>query len=271
MISVKNVAKSFGSNQVLKDITFQVQNGERVSLIGPGGSGKTTILKMLLGLIEADSGEALINGSDLSKVPKKEALELLKKVGMAFQQGGLFDFMTVKENLIFAMEHMGEYSREDMDKKIKYLLNAVKLGRTEDMFPYELSGGMKRRVGITRALCTDPDVAIFDEPTSGLDPVTSTIIMNMIKDLGGENPNAALLVATTNVEIAIRFASRVILVNEGKVVADGSWREILLEGDEWVKHFLGVRLIGLDLDYAKELDLPPAFIKKYWLHADKYF
>jgi phospholipid/cholesterol/gamma-HCH transport system ATP-binding protein len=173
--------------------------------------------------------------------------------------------MTVRENLIFAMENMTDMSPTDMDKRLKELLNGVKLGRTESMFPYELSGGMQRRVGIARALCTQPVVAIFDEPTSGLDPVTSTIILNMILALaGGERHDSAQMVVTSNVEIGIRFADRLLVVNDGRIVADGPWRELLLSGPEWVRHFLGVRFIGLDLEYAKELKLPQEFIDKHW-------
>ena len=123
---------------------------------------------------------------------------------------------------------------------------------------------MQRRVGIARALCTDPVIAIFDEPTSGLDPVTSTIILNMILELAGSRADNAQMVVTSNVEIGIRFAERLIVVHEGVVVADGPWRELLLTGPEWVRHFLGVRFIGLDLEYAHELKLPKEFIAKHW-------
>ncbi len=261
---MKSIKKSFDDNDVLKDISFSIQEGERVSLIGPGGCGKSTILKILLGLIKPDSGDAEIMGHNMPEATPDQLTEIVKNFGVAFQQGGLFDFMTVRDNLLFAMDNMTTFSEEEKDRRIKHLLAGVKLARTEAMFPHELSGGMKRRVGIVRALCTDPQVSIFDEPTSGLDPVTSTIIMNMIKELGGANPKATLLVATTNVEIAVRFADRVIVINEGRVVADGLWKKILLEGDPWVRHFLGVRFIGLDIEYAHELQLPDAFIARHW-------
>jgi phospholipid/cholesterol/gamma-HCH transport system ATP-binding protein len=203
--------------------------------------------------------------TDMVKATEREKQAVLRKVGMAFQQGALFDFMTVRENLIFAMENMTDMDPAAMDKRLKDLLNGVKLGRTESMFPYELSGGMQRRVGIARALCTQPVCAIFDEPTSGLDPVTSTIILNMILALaGGDGGDAAQMVVTSNVEIGIRFADRLMVVNDGRIIADGPWRDLLLNGPEWVRHFLGVRFIGLDLDYAKELKLPQEFIDKHW-------
>ena len=122
---------------------------------------------------------------------------------------------------------------------------------------------MQRRVGIARALSTEPVVAIFDDPTAGLDPVTSTIILNMIHDLCA-NPESALLIATSNVETAIRFASRLIVIDKGKVIADGDWRKLLLGGPEWVRHFLSTRLIGISLEAAQQLRLPQEFITRHW-------
>jgi phospholipid/cholesterol/gamma-HCH transport system ATP-binding protein len=265
VIKFDHVAKSFGDHHLLKDVTFAVAPGERIALLGPGGSGKTTILKLVLGLLNPDQGEITLMGRSMGTMKSdRERREILQKVGMAFQQGALFDFMTVRENLFFAMEHMTTFSPEEMDRRVKEFLAAVKIGRTEYMFPYELSGGMQRRVGIVRALATDPVVAFFDEPTAGLDPVTSTIILNMIRDLAGKTDQQALVVSTSNVEIAIRFADRVVMLNEGRIVADGPWRTLLVSGPEWVRHFLSVRLIGIDRDYALELDLPPAFLAQHW-------
>jgi phospholipid/cholesterol/gamma-HCH transport system ATP-binding protein len=265
VISLKGVKKSFGSDVLLEDISFTVEPGERISLLGPGGCGKTTILKIILGLLNPDGGSVELMGKDmLAMSSDTERRQVLRKVGMAFQQGALFDFMTVRENLFFAMEHMTDFSAEEMDRRVKELLQAVKIGRTEQQYPFELSGGMQRRVGIVRALATDPVVAFFDEPTAGLDPVTSTIILNMIRDLAGKTAEQALVVATSNVEIAIRFADRVVIVHEGRVVADGAWRDLIVNGPEWVRHFLSVRLIGLDEEYARELDLPGQFIDRYW-------
>lgn len=264
MIVLKSISKSFSHTPLLKNVSFEVHKGERVSLLGPGGCGKSTILKIILGLLRPDSGEVSLMDVDMIRGEEDERAQVLKKVGMAFQQGALFDYMSVRDNLIFAMEHMTDFDAERMDRKVKSLLMGVKLARTEKMLPYELSGGMQRRVGIARALATDPMVAIFDEPTSGLDPVTSTIILNMIVDLGGTADDHALLIATSNVEIAIRFAERVIIVHDGEVVADGSWKELLLKGSEWVRHFLSVRLIGIDLEYAHELKLPQEFISTHW-------
>lgn len=265
MIELNKTQMSFDGVSLLEDITFRIGQGERVSLVGPGGSGKSTILKLILGLLPADAGEIRVMETDIRGISDREKRGVLSKIGVAFQQGALFDFMTVRQNLLFAMQNMTDFSTERMETTVTKLLQGVKLGRTPNMFPYELSGGMQRRVGIARALCTEPVLSIFDEPTSGLDPVTSTIILNMIHELaGGDDPERTQLVVTSNVEIGIRFADRLIVINEGRVVADGPWRELLVDGPDWVKHFLGVRFIGLDRDYADELDLPEKFVQQHW-------
>lgn len=264
MIRFVNVSKAYGDEKVLENVSFDVKPGESVSVIGPGGCGKTTLLKILLGLERPEQGSAYLFNTDMSHAEDRKKEETLRQVGMAFQQGGLFDFMTVRENLFFAMEHMTQKSEDQMENTLKVLLAGVKLPWTSSMYPHELSGGMKRRIGIVRALCTEPEIAIFDEPTAGLDPVTSTIILNMIKELGSAQKQTSLLVATSNVEIAIRFANRILIIKDGRIEADGLWRDLLFSGSEWVRNFLSVRLIGLDIEYALGLDLPKAFIQQHW-------
>ena len=264
MIKLTDVSKSFGGVKLLDRVSFEVKEGEKISLIGPGASGKSTIIKLILGIIPPDEGEIDLLGTDMVRTLEKHRLATLKNLGMSFQQSALFDFMTVEENLRFAMDNMTDFGPDEMERRVVDLLATVKLDRTRNMFPYELSGGMQRRVGVARAVTTDPRIAIFDEPTSGLDPVTSTIILNMINDLVDIEEGKSMMVVTSSVEIAIRFADRVIVLNDGKIVGDGPWRELILEGTEWVKNFLKVRLVGIDLSYAKELGLPEAFIKMYF-------
>ena len=252
MIEVANVKKTFDDLVLLDDISFSIAKGEKVSLLGPGACGKSTVVKLILGIIPPDSGKIDLMGMDMVESPESRRQENLRKMGIAFQQGALFDYMTVEDNLKFAMENMTNFDETEMDRRIESLLATVKLSRTRRMYPYELSGGMQRRGGVARALTTGPDVAIFDEPTSGLDPVTSTIILNMINELVDITTGKSMMVVTSSVEIAIRFADRVILLYDGKIVADGLWRDLIVSGPEWVQKFLGVRMIGIEefLKYA---------------------
>jgi phospholipid/cholesterol/gamma-HCH transport system ATP-binding protein len=261
VISLHDVAKSFDADELLSSISFSVSAGERVAILGPGGCGKSTILKIILGLIPIDRGTVTLLGADMIHGDEAARQAALRQVGMAFQQGALFDYMTVRENLEFAIANMTELSPDASDARIRELLQGVKLPRSELQFPYELSGGMQRRVGIARAMAIRPLVGIFDEPTSGLDPVTSTVILNMILELGAQNQNGCQIIATSNVEIAMRFADRILMINDGRVIADGPWRQLLLQGDDWVRHFLSARLIGLDPEYMREMHLPEEFIR----------
>ena len=214
--------------------------------------------------LKPDQGHCELDQVNMYEGKYKSKQRVLKKVGLAFQNGGLFDFMTVCENLMFAMKNMTDFTSEKMQQKVDELLEVVKLSRVKDMFPYQLSGGMRRRVGIARALCTEPQIAFFDEPTSGLDPVTTTIILEMLLQMGSFNPEITMLVFTSNVEVALRFADRAILLHEKKIVADNKWQELILTGDPWVKNFLSARLIGLDLSFVKDLGLPDQFVKEHW-------
>lgn len=260
MIEFEGVSKSYGDLEILANVSLTIEPGERISIVGPGASGKTTLLKLLLGLVQPDAGSVKIFNRELVGMAESDIQDLVRDVGVAFQQGALFDYMTVKENLEFAMENMRSYSDEERQQRIARLLAAVKLPHTMDMYPYELSGGMQRRVGIARCLCTDPLVAIFDEPTSGLDPVTSTIILNMIHELAGHTEDGIQLIATTAVEIALRFSERIIVLKDAAIVGDGLWRDLLVSGTPWVRYFLGVRLKGISAAYAQELGLPEEFL-----------
>ncbi len=267
-VTVQGLHKSFGSNALLRGIDFSVQAGECIAIVGPGGCGKSILFKILMGLEKFDSGDVQVLGKNIAELSEPELLKLRRVFGVAFQQGALFDSLTVRQNIRFAMDHMTEHSVDKKEALIKELIEGVKLGHALDLYPHELSGGMQRRVGIARALAVEPELAFFDEPTAGLDPVTSTVILNMIHELGSATETKpTLLVATSNVEIAIRFAERILVMHEGKIVADGAWQELLVSGSDWVQNFLGARLIGLDIDYARGLNLPQAFLEKHFSYS----
>lgn len=240
IVEVVNFHKSYGERRVLSGVDLRMVRGEHLSILGAGGSGKTTLLKGMLGLIPPDRGTVSLFGHDLASLGRRERNELLKRVGMAFQLGALFDFMTVRENILFAMENMTQLSDFEMEERVFSMLESVNLPAAARKLPSELSGGMRRRVGIVRALSTSPDLALLDEPTAGLDPVTSAVVIDMIHKLAAQ-VGSSLLCVTSSVEVAFTFARRVAILNEGRLVAKGTWAELHELNDPWINHFLDVR------------------------------
>jgi phospholipid/cholesterol/gamma-HCH transport system ATP-binding protein len=240
IVDVVNFHKSYDGHSVLSGIDLKMRRGEHLSILGPGGSGKSTLLKGMLGLIYPDRGTVSLFGHNLADLGRQERNELLKRVGMAFQLGALFDFMTVRENILFAMENMTELSAYEMEERVHRMLASVNLPAAARKLPSELSGGMRRRVGIVRALSSSPDLALLDEPTAGLDPVTSAVVIDMIHKLAAEI-GSSLLCVTSSVEVAFTFARQVAILNGGKLVAKGTWEELHNLNDPWITHFLDVR------------------------------
>jgi phospholipid/cholesterol/gamma-HCH transport system ATP-binding protein len=240
IVDVVDFHKSYEGRSVLSGVNLTVQPGEHLSILGPGGCGKSTLLKGLLGLISPDSGQISLFGKNIALLGREERNALLQRVGMAFQLGALFDFMTVRENILFAMENMTTLSAYDMEERVYRMLASVNLPAAARKLPSELSGGMRRRVGIVRALATSPDLALLDEPTAGLDPVTSAVVIDMIHKLAAEI-GSSLLCVTSSVEVAFTFASKVAILHEGRLVAKGTWEELHNLHDPWITHFLDVR------------------------------
>jgi phospholipid/cholesterol/gamma-HCH transport system ATP-binding protein len=188
MIEFRAVHKSFNDEVVLKDVSFRINRGETKIILGASGSGKSTILKLILGLIRPESGQILIEGKDITLLSERELVSIRQSIGMVFQEGALFDSLSVRENVGYRLFEEGKLSESDIEISILQLLGFVGLEDSIDKMPAELSGGMKRRVGIARALAGTPEIVLYDEPTAGLDPITKrTIIELMIKlrDLEG--------------------------------------------------------------------------------------
>jgi len=240
LLRVSDIHKSFDGKPLLSGITFSLGEGERLAVLGPGGCGKSTLLKIILGIVPADSGEVEVLGKNLGSLNREERQALLSQVGMAFQQGALFDFMTVRENILFAMDNMTTFSRLEQEERVSTMLEAVYLPNVGRKLPSELSGGMRRRVGIVRAMVTDPKLVLLDEPTAGLDPVTSTVVIDMIHRLG-EKTQSALLCVTSSVEVAFTFSKNVAILKDGCLVGTGTWQQHHETGDAWVKNFLDLR------------------------------
>lgn len=240
VLQVSDIHKSFDGVPLLRGVSLSVKAGERLAVLGPGGCGKSTLLKVILGIVPADSGEVQILGKNILALARSERMKLLRFVGMAFQQGALFDFMTVRENILFAMENMTDFPVLEREERVNAMLDAVYLPAAGRKLPSELSGGMRRRVGIVRALVTDPKLALLDEPTAGLDPVTSTVVIDMIHKLAARTQSASLCV-TSSVEVAFTFATKVAILKDGIVVGQGTWAELHELGDAWITNFLDLR------------------------------
>jgi phospholipid/cholesterol/gamma-HCH transport system ATP-binding protein len=240
LLRVSNISKSFNSNSLLKNVSFSLRERERLSLLGPGGSGKSTLLKIIMGLIRPDSGSVVLFGQSLRELGTQQRQQVLRRISMAFQLGGLFDFMTVRENILFAMENMTDLRPSRMEEVVVDLLKAVNLPFAASKIPSELSGGMRRRVGIVRAMATQPELVLLDEPTAGLDPVTSSVVIDMIHRIADEIGTACLCV-TSSVEVAFTFSNRVALLKDGAIAETGTWEDLHRVKDPWIDHFLDVR------------------------------
>jgi phospholipid/cholesterol/gamma-HCH transport system ATP-binding protein len=193
-IIFEDVAISFEGLQVLNGISFELKRGETKVLLGVAGSGKSTILKLCLGLIKPERGHIYVLGHDITSMTEEELFELRNKVGMVFQESALFDSMTVRDNVAFRMMEE-KIPEEEIEQRVREALRFVELEHTVDMFPSELSGGMRRRVGIARAIITQPEILLYDSPTGGLDPITSTTIIELIMKQRDVNKSSSLLVS----------------------------------------------------------------------------
>jgi phospholipid/cholesterol/gamma-HCH transport system ATP-binding protein len=241
IVCLKDVSISFRDGRlILQNLNLTLNSGESVSILGPGGCGKSTLLKMIVGIIPPSKGTIAVYGQDISHMKDYQKNILRRKVGIAFQQGALFDFMTVRENILFAMENMTSFSLEERERRVKNFLAQVNLPDVEDKIPSELSGGMRRRVGIVRAMVTNPELALLDEPTAGLDPVTTSIVIDMIHKIGSK-VNATMVCVTSSVEVAFRFAKKVAILKDGSIIGMGSHEELLNLNDPWITKFLTLR------------------------------
>ena len=239
MIELRNVKKRFGEQVVLDGVEFTVNDGETVALLGPSGTGKSVLLKHIIGLIKPDTGQVLVDGKHVAKLSRDELRQLRYRIGYVFQNGALFDSMNVYENVRLGISDVSkfddeDYSREHVEKCIRLVNLAPEV---VDKFPSQLSGGMRKRVGIARAIVGEPKYLLYDEPTSGLDPVNSDIIDGLVERLADELGVTSIMV-THDVRGAFRVADRLALLSEGKIVMQGTQEEFLASTNPKVKEFL---------------------------------
>ncbi|MFA5574678.1 MAG: ABC transporter ATP-binding protein [Brumimicrobium sp.] len=226
MIEVKGINKSFGDNQVLFDFTSQFEEGRVNLIIGQSGQGKTVLTKCIVGLMEPDAGEVLYDGRNFSKMNRKERKEIRKEIGMLFQGSALFDSMSVEGNIMFPLKMFTKMSKKEMQDRVNFCLERVNLSGKNNLMPSELSGGMKKRVGIARAISMNPKYLFCDEPNSGLDPGTSIVIDNLIREITYEY-NMTTVVITHDMNSVIEIGDHIIFIHQGRNWWQGSKEEII--------------------------------------------
>lgn len=225
MIEIKNIHKSFGDNKVLKGISGKFEPGVTNLIIGGSGSGKTTLLKCMIGLHHPEEGSVEYDGRDFTQLNTEERIEIRKEIGMLFQGSALFDSMTVEENIMFPLNMFTNQSRSEKLDRVNFCLERVNLEGKNKLFPAELSGGMKKRVGIARAIAMNPKYLFCDEPNSGLDPKTSIVIDELIKEIT-EEYNTTTIVVTHDMNSVMGIGDYIMFLHEGKKFWEGSNKEI---------------------------------------------
>lgn len=248
MIEIKNVSFSYGERPILKNVSFKVESSESVVIMGPSGSGKSTILRLILGLECPQSGEIIINGQNICRMKERDKQEIRKGIGMVFQDGALFDSLSVWENVGFYLLEHTDLPIEEIGKQAIQMLGFVGLDAEEIMnkLPEHLSGGMQRRVAIGRSLLsTDPKVMLYDEPTTGLDPQSTENVLELISRLH-EEKQLSTIVVTHQIADAITIATRFVVIVDGEVAFDGTLEELRDSKDLRVLQFLAPFRISFD-------------------------
>ena len=238
MLEIKDLYKKFGENKVLNGFNLQLFEGENLVIMGKSGSGKSVMIKCLIGLIQPDAGQIKILNKDISKLNHNELDELRTEIGFLFQGSALYDSMTVRENLEFPLRrHKKKFGNiSDTSELVKEALNSVGLLHAIDLMPTELSGGMKRRVALARTLILKPKIILYDEPTSGLDPITSKEIIELMRNVQKEYKTSSLII-THDVDCARVIANRMILLVDGVNYAEGTFTELAASKDSKIKAF----------------------------------
>lgn len=237
MLEIKNISKSFGEKQVLKNVSILFEQGKTNLIIGASGSGKTTIVKCIVGLQEADSGDVIYDGEVFSKMDFDERTKIRKQLGFLFQGSALFDSMTVEENVVFPLVMFSKMSKSEMRDRANDCLKRVNLENVNHLYPSELSGGMKKRVGIARAISNNPKYLFCDEPNSGLDPQTAMVIDRLIKEIT-EEYNTTTIVITHDMNSVMEIGDNVFFIYKGELWWQGSSKNILRTNIREVEDFI---------------------------------
>ena len=237
MIEVRDLFKSFGAHNVLNGVNLRIEKGESVVIIGRSGGGKSILLKHLIGLLQPEAGAVLVDGEDISHKNERALLRVRQKFGMLFQGAALFDSMTVKENIAFALRRERKWTEEEIGKKVSEALSMVELPGIETQKPAELSGGMRKRVGLARAIVYRPEIVLYDEPTTGLDPIAADRIDRLIISVR-ERLNVTTVAVTHDMRSASRIAQRILMLHEGRIHFTGTPEEVFKATDPVVHRFV---------------------------------
>ncbi len=237
MIHINNLHKTFGGQLVLNGLNLQINEGETIVIIGRSGCGKSVLLKHIIGILRADEGEVIVDGQDVSELKGKELTTLRMKFGMLFQGAALFDSLNVYENVGFALLEHTHLKQDEVNRKVRQALESVDLARIEEKKPAELSGGMKKRIGLARAICNNPRIILYDEPTTGLDPIMADMINDLIIRMHTQLKVTSIVV-THDMKSAYKVATRIAMLYEGKIIAVGTPLEIKNTTDPIVRQFI---------------------------------
>ena len=237
MIEVRDLKKSFGTTRVLDDVSLEVRTGESIAIIGRSGGGKSVLLKHLIGLLQPEAGQVLIDLQPIVGMNERQLLKLRRKFGMLFQSAALFDSLTVAENISFVLRREGKLTLVEIDQKVEEILAMVDLSGTGDVKPAELSGGMRKRVGLARAIVYEPEIVLYDEPTTGLDPVVADSIDRLILRVC-ERLKVTTVVVTHDMRSARRVGQRILMLHGKKIYAAGTADEIFESKDPIVRRFI---------------------------------
>jgi phospholipid/cholesterol/gamma-HCH transport system ATP-binding protein len=237
MIEVRNLQKNFDGQKILDGVSFRIENGESVVIIGRSGGGKSVLIKHLIGLLQPDSGEVLIDGENIGQMNERQLLRVRRNFGMVFQGAALFDSMTVAENVAFGLRRHELLTEGEIARRVSNILEIVDLPGTENKKPAELSGGMRKRVGLARAVVYEPQIVLYDEPTTGLDPIASDSIDQMIMRVH-RHLKVTTVVVTHDMRSARRVGERILMLHEKKIYATGTPEEIFKSVDPVVRQFV---------------------------------
>ncbi len=247
MIEFRNVTLAYNNKVVLKNVSFSARFYEKIAVLGGSGCGKTTILRLMLGLLQPDSGEILIDGRDITGLPESKLRESRMKFSIVFQEGALFDSMNVRENVAFSLREYSDYSEAEIERRVRVILKKLGIEEAINLMPEELSGGMQRRVAIARALAgTRPKMILYDEATTGLDPLTADNLCSLIRELsrGGPTERSGFIIVTHKVTDAIKVAERFMYIRNGAIAFDGNISELKNARDEELRAFTAELHIG---------------------------